>query len=32
MLKAGKFPGKYIQGYNALYSLEKEIKDFHKEL
>ena len=31
MLKSGKFPGKYIQGYNALYSLEKEIKICNKE-
>lgn len=27
MIKIVKFPGKYIQGYNALYSVDKEIKD-----
>lgn len=31
MLKAVRFPGKYIQDYNALYSVEDEIRVFGKE-
>jgi glycerol dehydrogenase len=31
LLKAVRFPGKYIQGYNILYSLENEIKTLSKE-
>jgi glycerol dehydrogenase len=31
MLKASIFPGKYIQGYNAIYSLDNEIKRINKE-
>lgn len=31
MLKAAIFPGRYIQGYNAIHSLDDEIKRINKE-